>query len=86
MHCSAGSGRTGTYIAIDILLQHVKHNHKINVLKTVLKLRQQRVGMVQTEAQLGYIYKCVSNAIEGYSSKNKEMVWFIINENIYNCI
>lgn len=74
VHCSAGAGRTGTFVAVDILLQRVKNNNKINVFNTVLKLRQQRVGMVQTETQLGYIYKCISQAIEGSSPKNKETV------------
>ncbi|KAK6631659.1 hypothetical protein RUM44_006188 [Polyplax serrata] len=74
VHCSAGAGRTGTFIAIDILLQRVKNNQKINVFNTILKLRQQRVGMVQTEAQMGYVYECISQAIESSPGKSKETV------------
>lgn len=46
---SAGVGRTGTLIAVDILMQHVQENKQLDVYGTVLKLRQQRINMVQTE-------------------------------------
>nr|CAD7409834.1 unnamed protein product [Timema poppensis] len=49
VHCSAGVGRTGTLIALDILLQHIKENKKIDIFNTVYQLRQQRTNMVQTE-------------------------------------
>ena len=44
---SAGVGRTGTYIAIDALLNAIKENKEINVFKFVNGLREQRVLMVQ---------------------------------------
>ncbi|KRT79393.1 hypothetical protein AMK59_8201, partial [Oryctes borbonicus] len=42
VHCSAGVGRTGTLIAIDILLQKIDNSDDdINVFTTVLDLRKQ---------------------------------------------
>jgi protein-tyrosine phosphatase len=52
---SAGVGRTGTLIAVDILVQHVRENKQLDVFNTVLKLRQQRINMVQTEVCVPYI-------------------------------
>jgi Protein tyrosine phosphatase len=51
---SAGVGRTGTLIAVDILLQHICENKKVDIFGTVFKLRKQRVNMVQTEVSVLY--------------------------------
>uniref|UniRef100_A0A8D9ETX6 protein-tyrosine-phosphatase n=1 Tax=Cacopsylla melanoneura TaxID=428564 RepID=A0A8D9ETX6_9HEMI len=64
VHCSAGVGRTGTYIACDILLQCLNDNRKLNIFRTVLDLREQRAHMVQSEAQYVYLYQSLTNAVE----------------------
>ena len=46
--CSAGVGRSGTFIAIDILLQHIKDHSHINVRDILYRLRDQRMKMVQS--------------------------------------
>ena len=48
VHCSAGIGRTGSFIAIDKLLIYLKTNKKIEVYNTILEMRQDRGGLVQT--------------------------------------
>ncbi|KFB37697.1 AGAP011650-PA-like protein [Anopheles sinensis] len=58
VHCSAGVGRTGTFMALDILLQRIKREKKINVYATVKRLRRQRVKMVQTLEQYTFLYQC----------------------------
>ena len=45
---SAGIGRTGTLIALDILLDQAAKEEAIDVYKCVTKLREQRTLMVQT--------------------------------------
>ena len=45
---SGGSGRTGTYIAISILLDRLKVEGVVDVFQTVRGLRLQRMHMVQT--------------------------------------
>ncbi|KAK4077730.1 uncharacterized protein Triagg1_3424 [Trichoderma aggressivum f. europaeum] len=67
VHCSAGIGRTGSFIALDHLMREldfgVLERYDVPsegpdlVFKTVDKLRQQRSGMVQTEEQYRFIYK-----------------------------
>ena len=44
--CSGGCGRTGTYIAISILIERLKTEGVVDVFQTVRKLRLQRPGMV----------------------------------------
>nr|XP_034319395.1 uncharacterized protein LOC105348579 isoform X7 [Crassostrea gigas] len=51
VHCSAGVGRTGTYIALDALFQMGKRKGIVNVAEFVAKMRQNRVSMVQTYEQ-----------------------------------
>ncbi|XP_058126243.1 phosphatidylinositol phosphatase PTPRQ-like [Anopheles ziemanni] len=58
VHCSAGVGRTGTFIALDILLQRMQQEKKVNVYDTVKRLRRQRVKMVQTLDQYAFLYQC----------------------------
>ncbi|KAJ1530216.1 hypothetical protein ONE63_005143 [Megalurothrips usitatus] len=49
VHCSAGVGRTGTLIAVDILVQAIKAKKKVDVFGVVMKLREQRQFMVQCQ-------------------------------------
>ena len=54
VHCSAGVGRTGTFIAIDILLQKIKDagpGGMVNVQEIVCRMRAQRGNMVQTSVR-----------------------------------
>ncbi|KAL3266763.1 hypothetical protein HHI36_010922 [Cryptolaemus montrouzieri] len=64
VHCSAGVGRTGTLISLDILLQSIKNKKRISVFETVVALRRQRTHMVQTEKQYVYIHTCLKDALE----------------------
>ncbi|XP_056003598.1 receptor-type tyrosine-protein phosphatase kappa-like [Ostrea edulis] len=51
VHCSAGIGRTGTYIALDILEQLGRKRGKVNVAECVKRMRENRMNMVQTYEQ-----------------------------------
>lgn len=62
VHCSAGVGRSGTYITLDYLLKEIESgNIKADeaedpVYETVNTLREQRMFMVQSEPQYHFIY------------------------------
>ena len=48
VHCSAGVGRTGSFIAIDIALEQANKEGIVDIPGIVNRLRQQRMCMVQT--------------------------------------
>lgn len=48
LFCSAGAGRTGTFIALSNILERVKAEGLLDVFQTVKSLRMQRPHMVQT--------------------------------------
>uniref|UniRef100_A0A671PHG5 Receptor-type tyrosine-protein phosphatase C n=1 Tax=Sinocyclocheilus anshuiensis TaxID=1608454 RepID=A0A671PHG5_9TELE len=51
VHCSAGVGRTGTYIGIDAMIESVEAEGRVDIYGFVAKQRRQRCLMVQVEAQ-----------------------------------
>lgn len=63
-YLSAGVGRTGTFIALDILMQRMKQERKINIFDLVKRLRSQRMKMVQTVEQYILLYTSVLTIIE----------------------
>ncbi|KAF6031433.1 hypothetical protein EB796_010258 [Bugula neritina] len=64
MFDSAGVGRTGLYIAVDRLLQHLQDHDEIDIFNLVMEMREYRCRMVQTEEQYRYIQDCVKEVIE----------------------
>ena len=48
IHCSAGVGRTGTFITVDVMLQRMSAGEEIGVKEFVCCMRAQRAVMVQT--------------------------------------
>ncbi|KAK2143806.1 hypothetical protein LSH36_811g00029 [Paralvinella palmiformis] len=63
VHCSAGVGRTGTFIALDILLQQVEHERVVDVFGCIQKLREQRMLMVQSQEQAMFLHDAILEAI-----------------------
>eukprot|EP00879_Flechtneria_rotunda_P000529 GHRR01000633.1.p1 GENE.GHRR01000633.1~~GHRR01000633.1.p1 ORF type:complete len:442 (+),score=181.29 GHRR01000633.1:365-1690(+) len=78
VHCSAGVGRTGTFIAIDILLQRLHSltlqlqgsvtdndiQAAMDIPYLVTELRKQRRGTVQTGEQYMFIWQAVMDELE----------------------
>ncbi|KAK7108051.1 hypothetical protein V1264_015853 [Littorina saxatilis] len=64
VHCSAGVGRTGTFIALDQLLRQIhRQTTEVDMFGLVLTMRDHRTQMVQTENQYIYIHDCLADAL-----------------------
>nr|CDS27239.2 protein tyrosine phosphatase n9 [Hymenolepis microstoma] len=59
VHCSAGIGRTGTFIALDVSTKQLLELGKVNVPLTVARIRSQRSGCVQVSAQYLFVYRAL---------------------------
>ena len=56
MYCSAGVGRTGSFIAIDIILEQAEKEKRVDVSGVINKMRHQRMKMVQTAVSNVFYY------------------------------
>lgn len=57
VHCSPGTGRTGTVIACDIAIRDFELSRQVDIPKIVYKIRRDRASAVQTRDQYAFIYK-----------------------------
>ncbi|GAB1211756.1 hypothetical protein ATERTT37_000880 [Aspergillus terreus] len=72
VHCSAGVGRTGTFIALDHLLLELESEQLLKatdpdvdpVFETVNQMREQRMMMVYNEMQLHFIYEVLREQVD----------------------
>eukprot|EP00094_Tigriopus_californicus_P006600 TCALIF_06356-PA protein Name:"Similar to Ptprc Receptor-type tyrosine-protein phosphatase C (Mus musculus)" AED:0.06 eAED:0.06 QI:0/0.66/0.28/1/0.66/0.71/7/35/688 len=59
VHCSAGVGRTGTFVGLYKLMNDIDDQMPtLDVYSTVLAMRRDRMCMVQREVQYKYLYEC----------------------------
>ncbi|XP_012936897.1 receptor-type tyrosine-protein phosphatase zeta [Aplysia californica] len=64
VHCSPGTGRTCTFIALDLCMRQFESRRLVDVMKTVNNMRHERAGAIQNKEQYNLVY----NAINEYAT------------------
>ncbi|XP_049429858.1 receptor-type tyrosine-protein phosphatase eta [Epinephelus fuscoguttatus] len=75
VHCSAGVGRTGTFIAIDHLIFQIEREYYVDVYGIVHDLRMHRPLMVQTEDQYVFLNQCAMDIIRSRTGTNVDLIY-----------
>ncbi|XP_071516231.1 uncharacterized protein [Panulirus ornatus] len=60
VHCSPGTGRTGTFLACDMVMRQFEDQRCVDVPRTVYSIRRDRAGAVQTKEQYAFIYRVIN--------------------------
>ncbi|KAL6116555.1 ptprb [Pungitius sinensis] len=72
VHCSAGVGRTGTFIALDRALQQLDSKGTVDLYGCVFDLRLHRQHMVQTECQYSFLHQCVRDVLRARKQRGEQ--------------
>ncbi|XP_072310859.1 tyrosine-protein phosphatase non-receptor type 13 [Eucyclogobius newberryi] len=70
-HCSAGIGRSGTLICIDVVLELISKDADFDISDVVRNMRLQRQGMVQTEDQYIFCYQVILYVLRCLQAEEK---------------
>ncbi|XP_068398797.1 tyrosine-protein phosphatase non-receptor type 13 isoform X11 [Eschrichtius robustus] len=71
-HCSAGIGRSGTLICIDVVLGLISQDLEFDITDLVRCMRLQRHGMVQTEDQYIFCYQVILYVLTRLQAEEEE--------------
>ncbi|XP_068806305.1 FERM and PDZ domain-containing protein 2 isoform X2 [Struthio camelus] len=63
-HCSAGIGRSGVLLCVEVLLSYIEKDLCFNIKQIVRDLRHQRFGMIQTKEQYLFCYEVVLKVLQ----------------------
>uniref|UniRef100_A0A3B5QPT7 protein-tyrosine-phosphatase n=1 Tax=Xiphophorus maculatus TaxID=8083 RepID=A0A3B5QPT7_XIPMA len=72
VHCSAGVGRTGTFIVLDRVLQQLDTKDTADIYGVVFDLRLHRSHMVQTEGQYLYLHQCIRDVLRARKLRSEQ--------------
>ncbi|XP_071118700.1 receptor-type tyrosine-protein phosphatase eta-like [Haliotis cracherodii] len=77
VHCSAGVGRTGTFLALGFLIEQSRYEGQACVFACVKGFRMQRMNMVNTPEQYILLYRALIGALQtrGILPDNCRPVW-----------
>ncbi|CAJ0958275.1 unnamed protein product, partial [Mesorhabditis belari] len=74
VHCSAGIGRTGTFIVCDSILHMVESGRDLDVdpEALIVELRKSRMGLIQTAQQLRFCWKAIVDRLKALKEARKQ--------------
>jgi protein tyrosine phosphatase len=59
VHCSAGIGRTGTFILLDMNIRRINQQEQIDIQESLLRLRRQRAWSMRRCTQCVFLHKAL---------------------------
>eukprot|EP00039_Didymoeca_costata_P000943 m.48238 g.48238 ORF g.48238 m.48238 type:complete len:874 (-) comp10559_c0_seq1:46-2667(-) len=63
VHCSAGVGRTGTFIVIDHVMKAIQNQDQVDIIELISQLREDRMLLIQHTSQYKFAYQaCIQYA------------------------
>ncbi|KAI6236853.1 hypothetical protein M3Y95_00202800 [Aphelenchoides besseyi] len=83
VHCSAGVGRTGTVVALAIIVAKLLDHKPFSVFEVVKDLRCRRHNSVQTEAQYLFIHRTLCEYIQTKGLQRPQMTQFMADYATY---
>ncbi|KAK0406762.1 hypothetical protein QR680_018790 [Steinernema hermaphroditum] len=64
VHCSAGIGRTGTVVGLEIAMSRLEAKQPVNIYEVVKELRTRRAQAVQTEVQYVFMHRVICEYLQ----------------------
>ncbi|KAH8405403.1 hypothetical protein KR222_011331, partial [Zaprionus bogoriensis] len=61
VHCSLGTDRSSIFVAMCILVQHLRLEKSVDICSTTRKLRSQRPGLLNSFAQYEFLHRAIIN-------------------------
>lgn len=81
VHCSAGVGRTGTFIGIDTGIHLLNANGEVDVLTLVNQMRSCRGQMVQSPYQARFVYTVLRDYADKFNRQNQDPLALLEEQN-----
>jgi len=75
VHCSAGIGRTGTFIAIDWGSRQLARGRRTDVLTLTRAMRESRGSMIQAPPQAEFAYRALVRIADDLNSPSSAALW-----------
>jgi tyrosine-protein phosphatase non-receptor type 14/21 len=72
VHCSAGVGRTGVTILMELLVTAIQQNERISIRRFLSHIRSQRMALVQTPGQYKFVYQAILSFLQ--RSKSNRLI------------
>ncbi|KHN71459.1 Receptor-type tyrosine-protein phosphatase beta [Toxocara canis] len=79
VHCGAGIGRTGAYVAVEMALYRLERKEMVVMSELIKDLREQRMGAIQNDQQYLFVFRMVIEVLlsEDLLVKNQRVIDFI---------
>lgn len=80
VHCSAGIGRSGTFCLVDsalVLAEKYRDLQKVDVLTLMMKTRRYRMGLIQSQDQLRFMFEAILEGAHSILNMNVDYQHFV---------